>query len=166
MAATLPILRDVVARIQQQMPDIEVRLFPDDPAKYSFTHPKGAVLVGYQGGSFERPHDIEAVVQQRNLTLHLTLFGRGLHNESGTLPLLDRLRLALTGHKPPDCNKIHLLSESFLSEAGGVWQYELRAQTETQQIEQQAEDTRPRVSNIYLYRDGSPPPHNLNSKQP
>ena len=39
MAATLPILQDVVERVAAQMPDIEVRLFPDKPDGYRFVHP-------------------------------------------------------------------------------------------------------------------------------
>ncbi len=150
MAATLPILQDVVDRVAVQMPDIEARLFPDRPESYRFMHPTGAVLVGYQGSQFVKPHDVQAIVQQRSLTLHLTVFGRGVHNDAGALDLLDRLRLALTGHKPVHCNPIHLVSEAFLSEAGGVWQYELRLATETQQVQQCPPDTRPKVSDIYL----------------
>lgn len=150
MANTLSILQDVTTHLQATLPDIEVRLFPDRPEGYRFAHPKGAVLVGYQGSRFAKPHDIEAIVQQRDMTLHLTVFGRGVHNDAGTLELLDRLRLALTGYKPIHCNRIHLLSEAFLSETGGVWQYELTAQTETQQVQRISETGSPKVSSIYL----------------
>ena len=156
MAATLPILQDVVERVAAQMPDIEVRLFPDKPDGYRFVHPKGAVLVGYQGSQFAKPHDVQAMVQQRTLNLYLTVFARGVHNDAGALDLLDRLRLALTGHKPVHCNPVHLLSEAFLSEAGGVWQYELRLATETQQVQQCPPDTRPKVSDIYLKPNPKP----------
>lgn len=150
MAATLGILRDTADHLQKALPDAEVKLFPDRPDQYRFIHPKGAVLVGYQGSSFGRPHDTGAIVQERMMTLHLTVFGRGVHNDAGALELLDRLRLAVTGYKPLHCNPIHLLSESFVNEEGGIWQYELRAATETQQVQQCPPDTRPKVSDIYL----------------
>ncbi len=156
MAATLPILQDVAGRIRSKMPDIETRLFPDNPAGYRFIHPKGAVLVGYQGSSFAAPHDTEAVVQQRKLTLHLTLFGRGVHNDAGTLDMLDRLRLAVTGYRPADCNKIHLLEESFADESDGVWQYRLLVQTETQQIEQREPVTAAKLAEIVLRQQPNP----------
>ena len=52
MAATVPILQGVTTWLQEQLPDAEVRLFPDNPATYRFIHPRGAVLVGYQGSKF------------------------------------------------------------------------------------------------------------------
>ena len=166
MAATLPILKDVAAHIQSKMPDVETRLFPDDPKTYRFVHPKGAVLVGYQGSSFIKPHDTHAIVQQRTLTLHLTVFGRGVHNDAGTLELLDRLRLAITGHKPVDCNKIHLQAESFVDEGGGVWQYQLIVQTETQQVELVEEPPKPKVSALYLRGPGEPLDPNIKPQTP
>ena len=156
MAATLPILQDVVERVAAQMPDIEVRLFPDKPDGYRFVHPKGAVLVGYQGSQFAKPHDVQAIVQQRSLTLHLTVFGRGVHNDAGALDLLDRLRLALTGHKPVHCNPIHLVSDAFLSEAGGVWQYELQLATETQQVQQVQPQNLSKLVQVYIRQTDAP----------
>lgn len=150
MAATLSILQDIAGYLKTALPDIEVRLFPDRPETYRFVHPTGAVLVGYQGSQFAKPHDVGAVVQQRTLNLYLTVFGRGVHNDAGALDLLDRLRLALTGRKPLHCTPIHLVSEAFLSEAGGVWQYELRLAAETQQVQQCPPDSRPKLGGISL----------------
>ena len=143
MAATMPILQAVTEWLQEQLPDAEVRLFPDNPATYRFIHPKGAVLVGYQGSRFGSIEQLGGISQQRVMTLHLTVFGRGLHNDGAALDLLDRLRLAVAGYQPPACLPCHLMSEQFLSEDGGAWQYQLLVQTETHQVQQCREEQKP-----------------------
>lgn len=165
MAATLPILRDISSHLQTALPDAEVKLFPDNPAQYRFIHPKGAVLVGYQGSSFGKVSGLGTVAQERVLTLHLTVFGRGVHNDAGALELLDRLRLALAGYAPPHCNPIHLLREDFQSEEGGIWQYALKAATETQQVQQCAPDTRPVLTAARYRRTGQDLEPDLKSKE-
>ncbi len=136
MSATLPILTALQNHLQTALPGYEVALFPDRPEAYRFIHPKGAVLIGYQGSKFTRLESLGMMAQQRDITLNLTVFGRGLHHDGAALDLLDALRLALVGYTPPNCLPCHLLAEVFLSEDAGAWQYQLTAQTETQQVEQ------------------------------
>jgi len=93
---------------------------------------------------------------ERAMALALTVFGRGLNHDGAALDLLDALRLAITGYRPPDCEPCHLISEQFLAEEGGAWQYQLIAQTETQQVERRPADTRPKVSSLYLRQQGQP----------
>ncbi|MBF0802906.1 MULTISPECIES: Gp37 family protein [unclassified Neisseria] len=161
MAATVPILQAVVSWLQDELPDAEVRLFPDDPATYRFIHPKGAVLVGYQGSKFGRIEQLGAISQQRVITLHLTVFGRGLHNDGAALDLLDRLRLAVAGYQPPHCLPCHLISEQFLSENAGSWQYQLLVQTETHQVQQCRAEQAPLFTAARYRRDGQPPEPDL-----
>lgn len=156
MSATVPILQDLTAHIQAALPNLEVRLFPDRPSEYRFMHPVGAVLVQYSGSQFEPPRALQTIVQQRSLKIHLTVFGRNLHHDFGTLDLLDKIRLAVVGHRPVDCSPIHLLSEGFLDETAGAWQYELRLQTETEQIQVCQPDNRPRLTSVYVRQDGDP----------
>ena len=125
MAATVPILKAVVDWLQDELPAAEVKLFPDNPDLYRFIHPKGAVLVGYQGSKFGKLEQLGAISQQRVITVNLTVFGRGLHHDGAALDLLDNLRLAIVGYQPPHCLPCHLISEQFLGEDGGAWQYQL-----------------------------------------
>ena len=143
MSATRPILIAVRDYLAAELPTYTVELFPDDPAGYRFMAPLGAVLVGYQGSKFARPDGLGLIGQQRDVTLALTVFGRGLNHDGAALDLLDALRLAITGYRPPDCEPCHLISEQFLAEEGGAWQYQLIAQTETQQVEVCREEKRP-----------------------
>ena len=146
MAATLPILDALRRHLQAALPAYAVELFPDNPSAYRFIHPKGAVLIGYQGSKFTRIEGLGGIAQQRDITLHLTVFARGLNHSGAALDLLDALRLAVTGYAPPHCLPCHLLSEAFLGEDGGTWQYELLAHTETQQVERCGISAKPALS--------------------
>lgn len=135
MSATQPILESVRQRLQTALPDVVVELFPDEPDKYRFMHPKGAILVAYPASRYKKLEDIGLVVQERQLALYFTIFSRSLHGELGGLYLLDALRLALTGFAPADGSPCHLLDDGFLNQRGGTWQHFLRAQTETEQVQ-------------------------------
>lgn len=165
MAATVPILQAVVSWLQEQLPEAEVRLFPDNPSTYRFIHPKGAVLVGYQGSKFGSIEQLGNISQQRVMTLHLTVFGRGLHHDGAALDLLDRLRLAIVGFKPPHCLPCHLISEQFAGEDGGAWQYSLLVQTETHQVQQCREPAKPTFMAARYRRSDQPLESDLKHKE-
>ena len=165
MAATVPILKAIVGWLQAALPDAEVKLFPDNPATYRFIHPKGAVLVGYQGSKFGKLEQLGAISQQRVITVNLTVFGRGLHHDGAALDLLDNLRLAIVGYQPPHCLPCHLISEQFLSEDGGAWQYQLLVQTETHQVQQCREVPKPPLTAVRYRREGEPLESDLKPKQ-
>lgn len=154
MSATLPILSAFKERLIDQVLGYEVQLFPDKPQEYRFIHPNGAILIGYESSKFAKPEATELVVQQRVITVALTVFARNLHNDNGALAMLDSIRLALTGWRPPNCLPIQLGDERFLDETGGTWQYQLRLQTETQQIEQREEPVRPSLKTLTATRGG------------
>lgn len=164
MSATLPILTALRAHLQAALPEYEVALFPERPDSYRFIHPKGAVLIGYQGSKFTRLESLGMIAQQRDITLNLTVFGRGVHHDGAALDLLDALRLALVGYAPPHCQPCHLLDEAFLSEDGGAWQYQLTAQTETQQVERRTEPDLPKLTSIYTRQPTDPLNPNLTPK--
>lgn len=156
MSATRPILIAVQQHLQTALPDYAVDLFPDNPSQYRFIHPKGAVLVGYQGSKFTAIEGLGMIAQQRNLTLALTILGRGVHHDGAALDLLDAVRLAMVGFTPPNCLPCHLISEQFLSEEGGRWQYELLLQTETQQVQQCADEQLPKFVAMYARQPSDP----------
>ena len=166
MSATLPILTALHDHLQTALPEYEVALFPERPDSYRFIHPKGAVLIGYQGSKFTRLESLGVIQQQRDITLNLTVFGRGVHHDGAALDLLDALRLALVGYAPPHCQPCHLLDEAFLSEDGGAWQYQLTAQTETQQLEQRSAPDLPKFISGRYRRDGAPLEPDLKPRPP
>lgn len=135
MSATRPIIDAVQQHLQAALPWVAVEVFPERPADYQFIHPTGAVLVGYQSSKFGSVEGLSMIAQQRDVVLHLTIIGANLHGDDGALAILDEVRLAIVGFTPPNCLPCHLLTERFLSEDAGAWQYELTIQTETQQVE-------------------------------
>lgn len=155
MSATLTILTALRDHLQAALPGYEVALFPDHPDSYRFIHPRGAVLIGYQGSKFTKLEALGMIAQQRDITLNLTVFGRGLHGDGAALDLLDALRLVLVGYTPPHCQPCHLLAEGFLSEDGGAWQYQLTAHTETQQVQQISAPNLPKFIQARTRREGT-----------
>ena len=154
MSATRQILTSILTHLQAALPTYAVELFPENPNGYRFIHPKGAVLIGYQGSKFKELDDVDLIVQQRNVVVDFTVFGRGVHTDGGALDLLDGLRLAIVGFKPVNCQRCHLIEETFLAEDAGAWQYQLRIQTETMQVEKRAEPNLPKfVEALYRQHD-------------
>ena len=136
MAVTRALLNHILIHIQQALPDYSVQLMPNNLKNYQFVHSLGTVLIGYQRSKFKKPRSTDLIVQERHLQFRFIVFARALDGENGVLDLLDSLRLALVGFQPEHCQQIRLLSERFLGEVDGVWQYRLRARTETLQVEQ------------------------------
>lgn len=135
MSKTRPIIEAIIEHLRTSIPWVSVEAFPERPTEYQFIHPVGAILVGYAGSKFTQLEQLGKIAQQRNITLILTIFGSSLHNDDGTLAILDETRLALTGFQPPHCLPCHLIDEKFLNEEAGAWQYQLTVQTETQQVQ-------------------------------
>ena len=72
MSATLTILTALRDHLQAALPGYEVALFPDHPDSYRFIHPRGAVLIGYQGSKFTKLEALGMIAQQRDITLNLS----------------------------------------------------------------------------------------------
>ena len=149
MSATRPIIDAVAAHLQAALPWVQVDVFPENPADYQFIHPTGAVLVGYQSSKFTQIEGLGVIAQQRDVVLHLTIIGAHLHGDDGALAILDEVRLAIVGFKPPNCLPCSLLQERFLSEDAGAWQYELTVQTETQQVERKQPENLPTLTQVH-----------------
>ena len=54
MSATLTILTALRDHLQAALAGYEVALFPDTTVTYRFIHPRGAVMIGYQGSKFTK----------------------------------------------------------------------------------------------------------------
>ena len=136
MAMTLTIIDAVVARLKSAFPDLAVEYFPDKPAEYRLNHPKGALLVGYLGAKYDDSIDTSAVVQPATLKYTITVSLRQLNGKDGAVAVLTRLRSALVGYKPPNCRrKSRAISEQYLGESAGIWQYALDMATEAIVVE-------------------------------
>lgn len=165
MSATRPVIDSVVEHLQQAIPWVIVEAFPERPSEYQFIHPTGAILVGYGGSKFTDLEHLGSIAQQRDITLVLTIIGRNLHGDEGTLAILDETRLAIVGFRPTNCLPCHLLQERFLNEDSGAWQYELTVQTETQQVQVHQPETKPLFTRTRPRESGDPHEQDLKLKE-
>lgn len=122
MTAILDIETAIIDRLKDQVSELLVIGFPESPAGYILTHPKGAVLVSYQGSSFSEPKS-NFVSQIRRIEFDITLVVRNLRNHDGAYGYMDIIRTALTGYRVLDVARLYPTREGFLSEQSGMWQY-------------------------------------------
>ena len=122
--ATPAFLDSAGAVLVAAFPDLVVELFPAQPQDYRLNHPVGALLLAYPGSRFAEPIlRANSVCQERTLTLSVTLVSRHLWGPDGAVALLDRLRAALLGWRPDDCQPVIALADRLLGEQAGLWWY-------------------------------------------
>jgi phage gp37-like protein len=125
----------LIARLKSKVPQLQVDSFPDKPSEFRLLHPKGAILVRYQGSKYSEPQTMGAVVQGRAVEFDIILVMRNLRDHAGIYAHLDAVRLALTGYRVPGCEKFYLTREEFIDETDGIWQYGIRVATELPNVE-------------------------------
>ena len=135
MATTLQIIDAVVARLKAKLPQLAVEYFPDRPAEYRLNHPGGALLVSYLGSQFDTTVDVTYIAQPRTVKLSVTVILRQLNGKGGAVDVVDAVRQALVGFRPPDCRKVWAVSEKFLGETAGLWQYAVDVASEAMLVE-------------------------------
>ena len=135
MSATLPILESIRARLLDKIDRYAVELFPDDLANYHLKDEDGAILIQYAGSKFALTDSTSLIQQQRDVYISLTILSRSQHDDHGALEILDKVRLAIVGFRPTNCEACALESEQFEGEEAGVWMYQLMVKTETWQVE-------------------------------
>ena len=135
MATTLQIIDTVVERLKVKLPQLVAEYFPDRPAEYRLNHPKGALLVSYLGSQFGPTVDVTYIAQPRTVKLSVTVILRQLNGKGGAVDVVDAVRRALVGFRPPDCRKVWAVSEKFLGETAGLWQYAVDVATEAVLVE-------------------------------
>ena len=125
----------IIERIKQDIPELHVEGFPEKPAEFRLTHPKGAILVHYQGANYSESKSIGYIVQDKKLEFSVTVVTRNLRNHEGSYYYLDKILQILTGYKPDNCSKMQPSKEAFLSEDAGIWQYSINFLVTTPTIE-------------------------------
>lgn len=137
MSQTEDIVNGFVERLKERFKkELAVELFPETPKSYRLNHQVGAILVAYGRSKFGNQEVTDAVLQERNLVIPLTLVFRQLHGKNGVIPYLDAIRLCLTGWVPPHCdNACRPLEERWIGQVEGVWQYAQEFATRTTQLQ-------------------------------
>ena len=120
--ATQTFIDGAQAVLVAAFPDLVVELFPARPEDYRLNHPVGALLLAYPGSTFG-PALLRAdcVTQDRTLALSVSLVTRHLWGPDGAVAIMDRLRAALHGWRPTDCQPLTLNRDRLLAEQAGLW---------------------------------------------
>ena len=130
----------IVEKLKGKLTDLLVDSFPEKPQDFVFTHPKGAVLVHYQGGICGNIECVGAVFQNKKMEFAITIVTRSLRTKnSGAYAILEQVKSILTGFRIDGCSKMHPTKEGFLSEANGIWQYTINLEFTTPSIESEDE---------------------------
>jgi hypothetical protein len=154
MGQTEQILDALVERLKAELGrDLMVELFPENPAQYRLNHPRGAVLVAFGKSTFGGSQAVDAMFQERNVVIALTLVFRQLNGKDGAVGYLDRIRDTLTGWRPPHCDQAcRPVSERFIGHLQGVWQYGLDIATRATQLQAMAPSSGPLLTQT-LYEE-------------
>jgi len=116
----------IVTKLSTDITDWRVERCPEEPEKYEFVHPKGAILVAYEGSEYEDPkaNAPTAIKQNRTITIALRLIHKNLFIHHGIYSKLDEIKTSLTGHQvDPGYSKMYPVSDSFLAKTEGCWHW-------------------------------------------
>lgn len=126
----------IIEKLKSKLTDLLIDAFPEKPQDFVFTHPKGAILVHYQGANYNNSESVGAIFQNKKMEFAITLVTRSLRTKnSGAYELLDEVKSILTGFQIDGCSKMYPTKEGFLSENNGVWQYSINFEFTTPSIE-------------------------------
>jgi hypothetical protein len=123
MIATQDLIDQALAQLRDALPELEVALYPATPTGFRLNHPLGAVLLAYPGSTSTGAMLMGRVEQVRTVKIGLTLVTRQLWGDDGAATLLDRLRAALVGWRPDDCEPVYAVGDRLLQEEAGLWWY-------------------------------------------
>ncbi len=123
--AIITIENDIISQLQSSITDLKIEGFPENIAEYKLIHPKGAVLVRFQGASYGSPEGNCFIQQTGTLDFNLVLMVRGLRDKNGSYNYIDSVLSVLTGYAPTDCGKMYATRVAFSGEAGGIYRYAL-----------------------------------------
>jgi len=126
----------IIERINSKINDLHIQGFPEKPSEFRLTHPKGAILVHYQGGNYSESKSLGYMVQDKKLEFSVTVVTKNLRSHEGSYFYLDKVRQILTGYRPDNCSKMQPIKEDFLSEDNGIWQYSINFSLTTPTIEE------------------------------
>lgn len=112
----------IIERLKEQVGEVEIISFPDNPAEYKLLHPKGALLVRFAGSDYEESEAEVLIRQVVKLLWDVVIVSRNLRNHYGAYDLLDKVRAALTGFEIAE-TRMFPVREDFLMEESGLWQY-------------------------------------------
>lgn len=125
MSAPLAVLESsVLGQLRSAILPTELAIepYPEKPSEYQLLHPKGALLVFVQGSRYGK-HSNGAML--RSTRFIVTLLLRNFKQHQAAYDWIDAVQVLLFGFIPDGWQPITAISDQFISEESGVWQYDL-----------------------------------------
>lgn len=113
----------IIEKLKTDITDLAVEPFPDNVKDYNLIHPKGAVLVSYEGSNYTNPR-LEQ--QARMIEFDVIVVVKNLRSHLGAYETLERVRQSLTNGLYIENMKLYPLTERFLFVEDDRWYYEMR----------------------------------------
>ena len=115
---------NVLARLREVIPaaELAVEPYPAKPDEYQLLHPKGAVLVFVRESRYSHYSN---GAMQCNTRFIVTLLLRNFSAHQSAYGWIESVQQSLFGFTPSGWQPIRLVSEQFIGEESGVWQYDL-----------------------------------------
>lgn len=130
MTAPLATLEaSVLAQLRSAIAPTELAIepYPEKPSEYQLLHPKGALLVFVQGSRYG---NYSNGAMLRSTRFIVTLLLRNFKQHQAAYDWIDAVQLLLFGFIPDGWQPIKAVSDQFVSEESGVWQYDLVFETD------------------------------------
>lgn len=148
----------VIQRLREQLPDVEVESFPEEPDKYRLTHANGALLVSYRGSRYgDAPRTLDSTVGAgRQVRIAVTVIARSLKprpTQYGIYQLLEGARLALSGQRPAGCGPLYPVEDGFVNYLRGEWQFEVIFEGAAVAVERPDEKDQPLLREVELIQE-------------
>jgi len=80
-------------KLRGEIPELSVEFAPDEPSNYKVKHPKGSILIAFNGSSFSEPIGIQ---QTAVMNIEIVLCLRNEYNAEQGNELIDLVRSVLT----------------------------------------------------------------------
>lgn len=138
----------ITEHLKENISDLHIEGFPEKPDTFNLIHPKGAILIHYQGGTYASTNSTSSIIQEKKLEFSATVVMRHLRSNDGAYEVLDKVRELLLGFKIDGCSKISMLKENFLAENAGLWQYAINFTLNTKCVEVTGENQDPPFKGI------------------
>lgn len=120
---TSDIKNAVIEKLQQDIDEVEIGTFPNDPKNYVLGHPIGAVLIAYDGTNYTEPK----IVQQLFIySITATLLFHSNVDSDKMLEIADEVRQSITNELYPFGSRFYCVSLVPLGEEDNVWYYKMK----------------------------------------
>lgn len=129
----------IIDKLKDNITDVAIEAYPDNPDTYKLIHPKGAILVHYSGSKFMPSLYDEVIIQQRKLTYDIIILAKSLRGNGSIYETMDKVRETLTGFKYQDAIKMYPIDEEYIHQENGLWQYGMRFESRVKHIEKEYE---------------------------